>query len=126
MDEDRPAGPPDDPETTRAEEPPNATPQQIGPYRLLEKLGEGGMGEVYLAEDTNLKRRVALKFLPQRTASDPGRLERFRREAQAVLDERQAEREKQYERPGYHPHYPAIPTMALPLLFHPERRPVTI
>jgi serine/threonine-protein kinase len=53
-------------------------------YRVLKKLGEGGMGEVYLAEDTKLKRRVALKFLPTQYASDEEFKTRFKREAQAA------------------------------------------
>ncbi len=58
--------------------------QQIGPYRLLQKIGEGGMGEVYLAEDAKLNRRVALKFLPAQYAADEGFKARFKREAQAA------------------------------------------
>jgi hypothetical protein len=58
--------------------------QKISHYTILDKLGEGGMGTVYLAEDNNLGRRVALKMLPAATAGDPKRLERFRRDAQAV------------------------------------------
>jgi serine/threonine protein kinase/WD40 repeat protein len=53
-------------------------------YRLTKALGSGGMGEVYLAEDTHLKRNVAIKILPQSLASDADRRERFEREAQAV------------------------------------------
>jgi serine/threonine protein kinase/WD40 repeat protein len=53
-------------------------------YRLIEKIGEGGMGAVWKAEDTRLRRHVALKFLPQEMSADPDRRARFEREAQAV------------------------------------------
>ena len=57
---------------------------KLGHYVIIKKLGEGGMGQVLLAEDPRLKRRVALKVLPEALANDPARLQRFQREAELV------------------------------------------
>jgi serine/threonine protein kinase len=58
--------------------------KSIAHYRIERLIGQGGMGTVYLAEDTKLDRKVALKVLPPEMASHADRLERFRREAKAI------------------------------------------
>ena len=57
---------------------------RLGHYEIISALSAGGMGEVYVADDTRLHRRVALKILPETSLADPERLERFEREAQAI------------------------------------------
>src|SRR5262245_18640427 len=59
-----------------------AGPRQFTRYKLLDKLGEGGMGEVYLADDTEAGRKVAIKVLPRKYSDDPDFVARFRREAE--------------------------------------------
>lgn len=61
-----------------------SVPETIGPYRVLNKIGKGGMGEVYLAEDSRLLRKVALKILPPEFTKEPDRLRRFQSEARAA------------------------------------------
>src|SRR3989441_13376741 len=57
---------------------------RLGPYEILSALGEGGMGQVYRATDTKLKRQVAIKILPTSLAADHDRLARFQREAEVL------------------------------------------
>jgi eukaryotic-like serine/threonine-protein kinase len=61
-----------------------AAGSKVGPYEILAPIGAGGMGEVYRARDTKLKREVALKVLPDSFASDPERMARFQREAEVL------------------------------------------
>ena len=57
---------------------------RLGPYEVTAQIGVGGMGEVYRATDTKLKRQVAIKVLPATLAADPDRLARFQREAEVL------------------------------------------
>ena len=61
-----------------------SAPSTIANYRIVSKLGEGGMGEVWRATDTKLNRDVAIKILPEAFANDPERIARFTREAQVL------------------------------------------
>ena len=61
-----------------------ASGTRLGCYEILSPLGAGGMGEVYRAHDTKLKRQVAIKILPPTVSSDPERLSRFQREAEVL------------------------------------------
>src|SRR5262250_3401014 len=63
---------------------PLAAGTRVGSFEILAAIGAGGMGEVYRARDTRLKRDVALKVLPDEFARDPGRMARFRREAEVL------------------------------------------
>jgi len=74
----------DDAPVPDGESPFVATPSHVGPYRLLEPLGRGGMGEIFRAEATRHGRTVALKLLPEALTCDPERIDRFRREARAA------------------------------------------
>ena len=63
---------------------PLASGTRLGPYEIVERLGAGGMGEVYRARDTRLERTVAIKILPQEISADPVRKQRFEREAKTI------------------------------------------
>ena len=63
---------------------PLAPDTQLGPYKIISLIGSGGMGEVYRAHDSRLRRDVALKVLPASFTNDPDRLRRFEQEARAV------------------------------------------
>src|SRR5439155_19898629 len=68
----------------RTQESTNLPVRQIGQYKIVGRLGSGGMGEVYLADDTRLRRKIALKLLPPHFMVNPDRVRRFEREARAA------------------------------------------
>jgi hypothetical protein len=84
-----------DPEQSQISNSPSE-PQEIGPYKVLEPLGKGGMGEVYLALDRRLNRKVAIKVLPAVFSENADRLRRFEQEARTVRMLKSSE----------HPHHP--------------------
>ena len=79
----------------------------LGSYHVTAKIGEGGMGEVYQATDTKLKRQVALKILPEAFSADPERLARFQREAE-VLASTQPSEHRGYSRAGRIRRHPCV------------------
>src|SRR5215813_5607900 len=72
------------PSSSRPDDSENYSGEMIGVYRLVKELGRGGMGTVYLAFDTRLGRRAALKLLPSHLVNNPERVRRFQREARSV------------------------------------------
>ena len=73
-----------EPPSIATEGSPSLVGRQLSHYRITEKIGQGGMGEVYLAQDDVLGRRIAIKILPAHVASDPKRMRRFVEEAKAA------------------------------------------
>ena len=79
-----PSDPRSEPSASAGTPAPHELPERIGHYAILDEIGRGGMGVVYLAEDLSLGRRLAIKVLPPDLATDPARLRRFRREARLI------------------------------------------